>query len=153
MKKLDFFFQQYKQHYTKKMGNKSFGKAKQVTGNNKGFKKTNDRFKSLKPTPLVNNSKFKKKQNKLKLEEINQDFKNNNDKLEDVHQLMKTYDHQKKNNITNDNIVAKTSLPSAENIQKMSEIDLKVKKQSKELKEKAEKELNEQLDFISGFKL
>ena len=78
------------------MGNKSFGKAKQVTGNNKGFKKTNDRFKSLKPTPLVNNSKFKKKQNKLKLEEINQDFKNNNDKLEDVHQLMKTYDHQKK---------------------------------------------------------
>lgn len=135
------------------MGNKSFSKNKQASSNNKSFKKTSDKFKASKPVAPINNSKLKRKQNKLKLEDINLDFKQNTDKIEDIHHLMKTYDHQKKNNITNDNVVAKTSLPSAENIQKLSEIDLKVKKQTKEMKEKAEKELNEQLDFISGFKL
>ena len=135
------------------MGNKSFSKNKQVATNNKSFKKTTDKFKVSKPVAQINNSKLRRKQNKLKLEDINLDFKQNTDKIENIHHLMKTYDHQKKNNITNDNVVAKTSLPSAENIQKLSEIDLKVKKQSKAMKEKAEKELDQQLDFISELKL
>lgn len=134
------------------MAAKTSGKGKSSSTNIKSFKKSNDKINNLKRSNTLN-SKLKRKQNKIKLEEINQDFKKNNDKIEDIHHLMKTYDHQKKHNINNDNIIAKTSLPSGDNIQKISEIDLQLKKQRKEMKDKADKELDKQLDFISGFKL
>lgn len=134
------------------MAVKTSGKARTSSINTKSLKKSNDKSSILKRSSTLNN-KLKRKQNKIKLEEINQDFKNNNEKIEDIHHLMKTYDHQKKHNINNDNIIAKTSLPSGDNIQKISEIDLQLKKERKEMKDKADKELDKQLDFISGFKL
>lgn len=134
------------------MAVKTPGKGKSSSTSVKTLKKSNDKFNNLKRSSTLNN-KLKRKQNKIKLQEINQDFKSNSDKIEDIHHLMKTYDHQKKHNINNDNVIAKTSLPSGDNIQKISEIDLQLKKQRKELKDKADKELDKQLDFISGFKL
>lgn len=129
-------------------------------GTNTSHKSKNSNAKSVRKQDIkkkldLNNSsnKMKRKQHKLKVEEMNANIKSNNAEISDVHDLMKNYDYKKKNKINTLNVVAQTSLPSAKQIERFCEIDLKVKKEMKDLKEKTDRELQDQLDVISGFKI
>lgn len=133
---------------SKKVGNNTFHKTKK--SNAKSTRKL-DTKKKLEMNNISN--KMKRKQHKLKVEEMNANVTSNNTELSAVHDMMKNYDYTKKNKINTSNVVAQTSLPCAKQIERFCEIDLKVKKEIKDLKEKTDKELQHQLDFISGFKI
>ncbi|XBW37417.1 hypothetical protein QEN19_002997 [Hanseniaspora menglaensis] len=132
----------------KKNGLQVSAKAKNLS--NKSARKVDIKKKTDMNSQL---SKMKRKQTKLKIQEMNEDIKIDSSKIENIHDMMKKYDYTKKNKINTSNLVAQTSLPSGQQIEKVCAIDLKVKKETKELKEKSEKELEDQLNFITGFKI
>ena len=129
--------------------------AKKLTSKSNNFNAKSSRKIDLKKKSDAQThvSKMKRKQTKLKVQEMNETIKHDNSEMEGIHDLMKNYDYTKKNKINTSNVVAQTSLPNAKQIKRVCEIDLKVKKETKQLKEKAEKELEDQLDFITGFKI